>query len=184
MPGKNKMFGISTIVLIVILFTFALSAADIHLATSVLASTGGKAGSADFQMKSTLGQSTPIGHSSNPHFEVSAGFWCQDPVAPSSIGDLVAKLSINNIVLQWFPAGDNAAIDHYVIYRGANPNFMPGSWNILGQTEGTSYLDMNAAKNLIINYFYLVKASDPTGNLAKESNRVGEFDKQMDNGMK
>ncbi|MCK4597098.1 hypothetical protein KAU04_03630, partial [bacterium] len=73
--------------------------ADTELATSVLASAGGQATSTNFAMKSTLGQSTPIGPSTSTNFGVGAGFWYQDPVAPSAIGDLTATLSISDIAL-------------------------------------------------------------------------------------
>jgi hypothetical protein len=34
------------------------------------------------------------------------------------------------------------------------------------------------------NYFYVVKAADPSRNKAEDSNRAGEFDSQMLNGTK
>ena len=135
-------------------------------------------------MKATLGQSTPIGPSTSTNFGVGAGFWYQDPVAPSAIGDLTATLSVNDIALQWSHAADNVAIDHYVVFRGTDPGFAAASGDSVYQTKGTSYLDPGGAGNSAINYFYVVKAADPSRNQAADSNRVGEFDADMDNGLK
>jgi hypothetical protein len=169
---------------IIILFTFTLATADTQLATSVVASSGGQASSTNFRMKSTLGQSTPIGPSTSTNFEVGAGFWYQDPVAPSAIGDLTATLSVSDIVLEWSHAADNVAIDHYVVYRGTDPGFAPTSGDSVYGTKGTSYLDPGAAGTVGTNYFYVVKAADPSRNKAEDSNRAGEFDSQILNGTK
>jgi len=158
----------------------ALAAADTQMATSVMASGGGEASSTNFKMKSTLGQSTPIGLSGSTNFDVGAGFWYQDPVAPSAIGDLTSTLSVDDIVLQWSHSADNVAIDHYVVYRDTDPDFTPGSGYSVHQTKGTSYQDPGAAGTVGTNYFYVVKAEDPSGNLAEDSNRAGEFDKDVD----
>jgi len=168
----------------VILLTFTMASADTQLATSVIASAGGTASSANFQMKSTLGQSTPIGPSASTNFGVGAGFWYQDPVAPSAIGDLKATLSVSDIFLEWSHVKDNVAIDHYVVFRGADPRFEPTSGDSVGGTKSTSYLDPGAAGNTDANYFYVVKATDPSRNLADDSNRVGEFDAGLLNGTK
>jgi hypothetical protein len=165
----------------VILVALTSVAADTQLATSVAASSGGRGSSTHFAVKSTVGQPTPIGPAASTNFEVGAGFWYQDPVAPSAIGDLTAKLSVNDIVLQWAHAADNVAIDQYIVYRGTNPGFVPGSGNVLGQTKGSSYLDPGAAGTVGTDYFYVVRATDPAGNLAVDSNRVGEFDRGVIN---
>jgi len=157
--------------------------ADAHLATSVIGSAGGQASSTNFKMKSTLGQSTPIGPSASTNFEVGAGFWYQDPIAPSAIGDLTATLSVSDIVLEWSHAADNVAIDHYVVYRATAPYFAPTSTDSITATKGTWYLDAGAAGMVGTNYFYLVKAADPSRNLADDSNRVGEFDIDAGNGV-
>jgi len=164
----------SIMVSVVLLAT--LSFADTQLATSVIASGGGEASSTNFRMKATLGQSTPIGPSSSTNFGVGAGFWYQDPVAPAAIADLTTQLSVDDIVLQWSHSSDNVAIDHYVVYRDTDPGFTPGGGNEVHQTEGTSYLDPGAAGTVGTNYFYVVRAADPSGNLAEDSNRGGEFD--------
>jgi hypothetical protein len=103
-------------------------------------------------------------------------------VAPSAIGDLTATLSVNDIVLEWSHAGDNVAIDHYKVYKDTDPDFTPDAGNKVHETEGTTYEDAGAAGTVGTNYFYLVKAADPSGNLAEDSNRAGEFDIDLQSG--
>jgi hypothetical protein len=185
MLGRDEKIAIGAALLAaVVLLSFTSASADTQLATSVVASAGNQASSTNFIMKSTLGQSTPIGPSTSTNFGVGAGFWYQDPVAPSAIGDLTATLSVNDIVLQWSHAKDNIAIDHYVVYRATEPYFAPTSGDSMAATKGTSYLDAGAAGTVGTNYFYVVKAADPSRNLAGNSNRTGEFDGGLVNGTK
>jgi hypothetical protein len=155
------------------------TSADVEMATSTLASAGGQAASTHFKMKYTLGQSSPIGSSASTNFQMGAGFWYQDPLAPSAIRDLTIQLSMNDIYLEWSHAGDNVGIDHYVVYRGSDPEFAPTSGDSISGTRSTSYLDPGAAGDTLTHYFYVVKARDPSRNLAEESNWVGEFDKNI-----
>jgi hypothetical protein len=160
------------------------SASDAQLATSVIGSAGGEASSANFIVKSTLGQSTPIGPSTSTSFGVGAGFWYQDPIAPSTISDLTANLSKSDILLEWSHAADNIAIDHYVVYRATQPYFEATGGDSISGTKATSYLDLGAAGDTLTNYFYVVKATDPSRNLAEDSNQVGEFDRSTTGGVK
>jgi hypothetical protein len=181
---KNGGSDMKLVIVLAVLSTLllaTLAVADTQMATSVIASGGGQASSTNFRLKATLGQSTPIGPSSSTNFGVRAGFWYQDPVAPSAIGDLSAQLAISDIVLQWSHAADNVAIDHYVVYRGTDPAFVPSGGNSIHQTKETSYQDPGAAGTMGTDYFYVVKATDPAGNLAEDSNRVGEFDRDTRN---
>jgi hypothetical protein len=114
---------------------------------------------------------------------VGAGFWYQDPVPPSAIGDLTATLSVSDIVLEWSHAADNVAIDHYVVFRATAPYFVPSGGDSISGTKATSYTDVGAAGDTLTNYFYVVKAADPSRNLAEDSNRVGEFDANLGNGV-
>jgi hypothetical protein len=157
--------------------------ADIQPASSVVASAGGQAASTNFTMKSTLGQSTPKGPSGSTNFGVGAGFWYQDPIAPSNIGDLTATLSVSDIVLEWSHAKDNVAINQYVVYRATMPYFGSTSGDSIGATKGAMYQDLEAAGDSLTNYFYVVKAVDRSRNLAEDSNRVGEFDAGLVNEM-
>ncbi len=188
MMGRNR--GVQKCIfdgflLIAAVLLSALSAGQVtgstQLVTSVMGSAGAGGSSANLQMKSTLGQSTPIGPSSSANLEVDAGFWYQDPVAPSALGDLTATLSVSDIVLQWSHAVDNVAIDHYVVYRNTDPSFEPSSADSMADTKECVFLDPGAAGTVGTNYFYVVKAADPGGNLAEDSNRVGEFNGQMEN---
>jgi len=188
MSGRNKKVG-GGLILLATAFLLSLAwvgtaAADSQLATSVVASAGGEASSGNVIMKSTLGQATPIGLSTSTNFCLGAGFWYQDPVAPSTIGDLTATLSVSDIVLEWSHAADNVAIDHYVVYRGTGPYFEVTAGDSVGGTQDVSYTDLGAAGAIGTNYFYVVKAADPSRNLAEDSNRVGEFDAGMTNGTK
>jgi hypothetical protein len=170
------------VTMISLLALAAFAVADTQMATSVVASGGGQASSTNFRMKATLGQSTPIGPSSSTNFGVGAGFWYQDPVAPSAIGDLTASLAVDDIVLEWSHSGDNVAIDHYIVYRSSDPDFVAAGGDSIFGTKGTIYTDVGAAGDTGANYFYVVKATDPSHNLAEDSNRVGEFDRDMANG--
>jgi hypothetical protein len=182
---SKKLTGGLTLMLVTVLLSFTLierATADAQMATSVVGAAGGEALSTNFKMKSTLGQSTPIGPSASINFQVSAGFWYQDPVAPAAIGDMTVTLSIDDIVLQWSHAGDNVAIDHYVVYRNTDPGFEPAGGDSISGTKGTSYQDSDAAGTVGTNYFYVIKAVDPSGNKAEDSNRVGEFDVDVESG--
>jgi hypothetical protein len=191
MAGRNqKLKGTITgttllvVTSLLIVTVSQLALADTQLATSVAASAGGEASSANFIVKSTLGQSTPIGPSTSAHFGVGAGFWYQDPIAPSTIGDLSIDLSKSDILLGWSHAADNIAIDHYVVYRATAPYFVATAGDSISGTKGTSCLDLGAAGDTLTNYFYVVKATDPSRNLAEDSNQAGEFDRGTTGGVK
>lgn len=153
------------------------AAANTQLVTYSFNSASGQASSENMSTKMTIGQSSPSLSSSSDNFESDGSYWSQDVVSPSAIGDLTATLSVNDIVLQWTPAVDNVAIDHYVVFRNTDPGFAPTSGDSIDGTKGTTYLDPSAAGTMGTNYFYVVKAADPSANLAEDSNRVGEFDR-------
>jgi hypothetical protein len=178
------LMGFLFVLLTISLTIVGQAAADAQLATSVMGSAGGTASSTNFVVKSTLGQSTPIGPSTSTNFEEGAGFWYQDPVAPSTIGDLTANLAKSNVLLEWSHARDNVAIDHYVVYRATQPYFEATGGDSISGTKSTSYLDLGAAGDTLTNYFYVVKATDPSRNLAEDSNQVGEFDRSTKGGIK
>jgi len=71
-------------------------------------------------------------------------------------------------------------VDHYVVYRGDDPGFAPGSPDSIGATAGTSYEDPDAAvKDTVTNHTYVVRAVDGNGRKADDSNRAGEFDRGL-----
>jgi hypothetical protein len=182
--GTTSVLILWIAVFLLVLSLAKLATADAQLATSVAASAGGEASSTNFTVKSTLGQSTPIGPSTSANFGVGAGFWYQDPIAPSTITDLTIDLSKSDILLGWSHAADNIAIDHYVVYRATAPYFEATGGDSIAATKGSSYLDLGAAGDTLTNYFYVVNATDPRRNLAEDSNQVGEFDRGTMGGAK
>ena len=97
-----------------------------------------------------------------------------DASAPWPIRDLETyKAESGKIQLTWSP---KAGATEYRIYRAVNdPNFTPGS--PYATTANTYYLD-SAAGDPVNNYYYLVTAYNTYGE-SDESNRVGEFDKNL-----
>jgi hypothetical protein len=166
------------------LFTFTWASADTQLVTWDFSSIAVQASSENMSTKMTIGPSSLGVTSSSDNFESGGGYWSQDPVAPSAIGDLTAILSVNDIVLQWTHAVDNVAIDHYVIYRGTDPGFAPAGGDSIKGTTDNTYQDPGAAGAVGTNYFYVVKATDPSRNKAEDSNRAGEFNSGLSNGLK
>jgi hypothetical protein len=185
---KSKIFtGRLFLVVIVPLLVFPWTiraTANTRLATHAFSSSAGRAQSENYEAKTTAGQGTPAGESSSENYGSGGGYWYQDPVPPSAITDLTATLSADDIALQWSHAADNVAIDHYVVYRGTDPRFEATGGDSVYGTKGTTYLDVGVVGVVGTNYFYLVKATDTSGNLAEDSNRVGEFDSGLSNGLK
>jgi len=105
--------------------------------------------------------------------------------SPAAIADLAAILSGSAIRLDWSAVTeDNVGIpmvvDHYTIYRHSNPDFSPGPGDSIGGTSGTSYSDpAPGLKDPGTNHYYVVKAVDENGTKSSDSNRVGEFDRQI-----
>jgi hypothetical protein len=71
----------------------------------------------------------------------------------------------------------------YAVYRDTVPDFTPGPAKEVATTFDTTWLDVNAAGNSAINYYYCVGAR--AGALESASSRcVGEFDKDLVNSKK
>ena len=111
----------------------------------------------------------------------AATFWCQSP--PAAIGDLGAALAGHesgspspDIRLTWTQPASEAGLDHYVLYRSTDPG---GVMDSLAATADTTYLDAGAGGSPAGNYYYIVKAVDGLGRKSEESNRVGEFDREV-----
>ncbi len=100
---------------------------------------------------------------------------------PAEVNELMITRDANDVILTWSPvtvdaAGNTETIDHYDIYRGEIPDFVPdkeGETNRIGTPITTDFLDMNAALN-DTDYYYLVSAVDTSGNegLTKKSTVV------------
>jgi hypothetical protein len=114
------------------------------------------------------------------------GFVCKfdirDKIAPDAISDLSialengAKSSSGDMRLAWSEPYDNVGVVRYVIYRDTT---VGSSGDSLNETGDTTYLDVGAAGTVGTNYFYTVKAVDAAGNKSGESNKVGEFDRDL-----
>jgi len=96
--------------------------------------------------------------------------------APEAVDDLTASLLENDIVLQWTEPPSEGGVDHYIVYRSADPVLAGDSLAGIG---GTSYTDAGAAGDAGVNYYYTVKAVGGGGLKSEHSNRVGEFDRDV-----
>jgi hypothetical protein len=102
---------------------------------------------------------------------------------PEEVVDLTAQLS-GSIYLSWSPvtidtAGGPVVVDHYVIHRDTSFDFAASPANSLDVTLGTSYEDATAGDgDLALNHYYLIRAV-VGGQKSEDSNRVGEFDRQL-----
>jgi hypothetical protein len=119
--------------------------------------------------------------------EYDGTFWNQpypNPT-PAAITDLAATLSGSAIRLDWSAVTEDTmgipmAVDHYTIYRHSDPDFSPGPADSIGSTSGMSHSDpAPGLKDPGMNHYYLVKAVDESGRKSSDSNRVGEFDRQI-----
>ncbi len=106
---------------------------------------------------------------------------------PAAIADLTAILAGSVIHLSWSAvtvdtAGTPIVVDHYNIYRNADPNFSAVPSDSIASTAGTSHDDPTAAlKDPGTNHYYVVKAVDSRGRKSVDSNATGEFDVELIN---
>jgi hypothetical protein len=108
-----------------------------------------------------------------------------DAVPPEAVNDLTISLAGNLLLLSWSAvtvdtAGGPEQVDSYIIYRGQAPDFTPTAAESLGLTAGTSFPDSTVYFSPMVNFTYLVRAIDETGNESAESGRVGEFDRDVE----
>jgi hypothetical protein len=105
------------------------------------------------------------------------------------VDDLRSALEIGDIHLSWTPvsldtAGHPKTADHYVVYRVTDPGATIGDPDSVGTSYENHYVDSSAAGDTGVQYYYAVKAVDCDGAKSTESNRVGEFDRPLDNARK
>jgi hypothetical protein len=105
-----------------------------------------------------------------------------DTTPPEAPENLAIDLVETDIALTWSPvaqdtSGNPETISHYIIYRSTDPETIPGD-SIAG-TADVEYLDAGAAGSTGTNYFYVVRATDGSGNESKNSGQVGEFDTDL-----
>jgi hypothetical protein len=94
-----------------------------------------------------------------------------DVVPPARVTGLLVAESGSDIQLDWDPvtldaAGQPETIDHYKMYRGTAPDFVPdksGGTNLIGTSPTPSFTDAGVA-NDGIDYYYLATAVDAGGN--------------------
>jgi hypothetical protein len=101
-----------------------------------------------------------------------------DVTNPAEVTGLMVTRDSNDLVLTWDPCTADAAgypetIDHYDIFRGESPDFVPdkaGHTNRIGSSAMEDYRDTEAASDGT-DYYYLVSAVDMAGNegLTKDS---------------
>ena len=108
---------------------------------------------------------------------------------PTSVNDLQIFLEIDDLHLSWSPvsldtAGHPKTADHYIVYRTTDPGAAISDPDSMGVSSGDEYLDPGAAGDPWVHYYYVVRAVDVDGVKSANSNRLGEFDRLMDNGTK
>jgi hypothetical protein len=105
-------------------------------------------------------------------------------IPPEAVTDLSAAPD-RGIRLSWSPvtadtAGRAVVIDHYVLYRDTNPDFVPSPASSLAAVGGAVYQDTTAAVGVSgTNHYYLVRAVDGSGTKSAASDRAGEFDRYI-----
>ena len=100
-----------------------------------------------------------------------------DCIPPSPVTNLVAILGENQLVLEWSPAIDSKGVDHYVIYRNTQPDFLPSATDSMGSAVDTFFVDTSSAiGDTLTNHYYSVKAVDGAGNKSFACGNIGEFD--------
>jgi len=116
---------------------------------------------------------------------VVSGAWMmlEDLEVPSPVVNVTLSLVDTALALSWSSPEAYAWVDHYVIYRDTLSNFQPAWANSLGSTVDTSYLDQDPGLtgNPDRSHYYLVRAVDAFGNKSAPSERVGEFERQLEN---
>ncbi len=103
---------------------------------------------------------------------------------PAAVDDLASHAAGGDIVLTWSPvsqdtAGHPLTVDRYVVYRDDDPAAEPA--DSIGHTAGTEYIDAGAAGSTGTNYYYIIRAASDAKGKSAPSNRVGEFDRSLEN---
>ncbi len=110
-----------------------------------------------------------------------------DPVAMIAViegllGDTIPPTTPGSIALapdgtlSWSPSFDNVGVDHYRIYRHTVAYFEPQGLIPVATTTATCAQFPGNVGNPLVNYFFRVTATDPSGNESAASLTVGEFD--------
>ncbi len=94
---------------------------------------------------------------------------------PQAVDDLTGILSKEDVSLRWTEPFSECGISGYIIYRSSAAE-LPG--DSLAGTPDITFTDPGATGT---DYYYTVKAIDTGGQKSEESNRVGEFNKEIGN---
>ena len=94
---------------------------------------------------------------------------------PVSVCSLKAIPHHQDIHLRWSWPDENSPAG-YAIYRGLLMTQSPLEPGLIAVVSDTVYLDVCAAKDPAVNYYYLVRAVDTDGQPLLPSESVGEFD--------
>jgi hypothetical protein len=91
-----------------------------------------------------------------------------------------------DIRLVWSPVtsdvlGNPMPPDYYVVYRDTVPSFAPDPAKELVYTTDTTYLDVDAAGDMTVNYYYYVNARKGLTWESANSDCVGEVDREANN---
>ena len=108
-----------------------------------------------------------------------------DTIPPEAVTDLGIALAGDVLVLSWSAvtvdtAGGPEPVASYIVYRGQTPDFTTTAGESLASTAGTGYADSSVYFSPMVDFYYLVRAIDLTGNRSAESRRVGEFDRALE----
>ncbi len=103
-----------------------------------------------------------------------------DRIPPSTVANVRSALANDQLSLDWTPATDDKGVDHYVVYRSTQPDFLPSGSDSIGATVDTLFVDTTSGVgDTLVNHYYSVKAVDGAGNTSSPSERAGEFDKHL-----
>jgi hypothetical protein len=92
-----------------------------------------------------------------------------DSQPPSAPTGLVASVAGGSVRLAWDPSTDAIGVTRYNVHRATVSGFTPTVGNRVGQPTATSFTDDGLS---IGTYYYLVTASDGSGNVSPPSNQV------------
>jgi hypothetical protein len=82
--------------------------------------------------------------------------------------------------LSWSPASDSKGVDHYLVFRNTQPDFLPSGSDSIASVADTFFVDTNSAiGDTLVNHFYSLKAVDGAGNKSAPSANIGEFDRYL-----
>jgi len=79
------------------------------------------------------------------------------PETPQELGGITVA---GGLKLSWAPNAEGD-LSHYALYRGSSEDFVPGSENLIAETQDTSVVDSTWAR---VDYYYKLSAVDAYGN--------------------